>query len=111
MRERVNCLRGSKSKLTGFVVRLEILPRPLGCLSQGPKVTQFDCMRVPQGEIDARHPQIDWDSYLQINKGINSCFQLKSEREYRPSNLLDSIQDTAEGWRKELLGGWRQKEW
>lgn len=30
VRERVNCLRGSKSKLTGSVVRLKILPRPLG---------------------------------------------------------------------------------
>lgn len=30
VRERVNCLRGSKSKLTGSVVRLKILPHPLG---------------------------------------------------------------------------------
>lgn len=30
VRERMNCLRGSKSKRTGSVVRLKTLPRPLG---------------------------------------------------------------------------------
>lgn len=44
VKKHVNCLRGSKTKLTGSVVRLKNIAAPSVCLSLGPKVTRvFHC--------------------------------------------------------------------
>ena len=70
----MNCLRGSKRKLTGSVVRLKVLPRPLVCLSLGPKVTWVFHLHdsVTEGR-EGKHPQTEWDTHLCILTGNSSC--------------------------------------
>lgn len=62
--ERVNCLRGSKSKLTGSAVRWILLPRPLGVSHWVLKSPGCLIARAPAREWGGKHPQIERDTHF-----------------------------------------------
>lgn len=82
VRQRVKCVRGSKSKLTGSVVRLKTSPRPLGvshwvlkspgCLIAG------NCHRR-NGEGNTHKHRVGHAFMRRIHTGTNSCSYPKTE--------------------------------
>lgn len=102
VRERVNCLRGSKSKLTGSVVRLKILPRPLGVSHWVLKsLGCFNAWQCHRG--NGRETPINTVGHTFMHMNRHEQLFLPNVRvQCRQSSLLDYIQDTQEAWRRDV---------
>lgn len=75
--ERVNCLWGSKSRLTGSVVRLKILPHPLGVSHWVLKT--LGCLIAWQCQCESNQPETEKATHECVRTGTNSCSYPKSE--------------------------------